>query len=208
MAGAPAQRTLGGRVRLNLVGMPVVGSGQGRTIAPMPTAETFRPRPPEGDTWIAFSAEALPVEEATRWAGRPDCGAVVVFTGNARDHSPGRADVTELAYEAYEEQAVPRMARIVDEARRRWTDLRCVALLHRTGVVGIGEPAVVVVTSSPHREGAYASNRFCIDALKATVPIWKREAWDGGEHWGTDAQHVVDLDGLEGQSKEAAGGAS
>lgn len=176
--------------------MPVVGSGWGRTIAPMSTAATSRPRSPDGDTWVAFSAEALPVEQVTQWAGRPDCGAVVVFTGNARDHSPGRVGVTELAYEAYEEQAVPRMECIAVEARRRWSDLRCVALLHRTGVVDIGEPAVVVVTSSPHRDAAYAANRFCIDALKATVPIWKREAWDGGEHWGLDAQHLVDLGDL------------
>ena len=67
------------------------------------------------------------------------------------------------------------------------------------------EPAVVVVTSSPHREAAYASNRFCIDSLKATVPIWKREAWDGGAHWGTYAQHVVDLEDLDADS---AGGSS
>ena len=171
----------------------------------MPTAESSPLRPPEGDTWVALSPVGLPAEEATRWAGRPDCGAVVTFRGTARDHSRERPDVTELAYEAYVEQAVPRMDRIAIEARRRWPDLRCVALLHRTGVVAIGEPAVVVVTSSPHREAAYASNRFCIDSLKATVPIWKREAWDGGAHWGTAAQHVVDLEDLDADS---AGGSS
>ena len=171
----------------------------------MPSAANSRLHPPKGDTWIALSPEGLPIEDVTRWAGRPDCGAVVVFQGIARDHSPDRADVTGLAYEAYEEQAVPRMDSIVAEARRRWPDLRRVALLHRTGAVAIGEPAVVVVTSSPHREAAYASNRFCIDSLKATVPIWKREAWDGGEHWGTDAQHVVDLEDLDADS---AGGSA
>ncbi len=174
----------------------------------MSEAAISRLLPPAGDTWVALSAEGLPAEDAARWAGRPDCGAVVEFRGNARDHSPGRIDVTELAYEAYEEQALPRMGRIVIEARRRWPDLRCVALLHRTGIVAIGEPAVVVVTSSPHREAAYAANRFCIDSLKATVPIWKREAWDGGEHWGTDAQHVVDLEDLENPDRVPAGGPS
>ena len=54
--------------------------------------------------------------------------------------------------------------------------------------------AVVVAVSAPHREEAFAAGRWCIDKLKETVPIWKREAWEGGEHWAVDAQHIVDLD--------------
>jgi molybdopterin synthase catalytic subunit len=65
-------------------------------------------------------------------------------------------------------------------------------LLHRVGGVPIGESAVVVVVSSPHRPDAFAAARFCIDAVKASVPIWKRESWDGGESWGLEAQHLVD----------------
>lgn len=159
--------------------------------APLP------PVAPEGDTWVDLSAAGLPVDDVERWVVRPDCGAVVVFCGTARDHSGDRRGVTELAFEAYEEQAVPRMGRIVDEARRRWPALRRVALLHRTGSVALGDAAVLVATSSPHRDAAYAANRFCIDSLKATVPIWKREAWDGGERWGVDAQHLVEVEALD-----------
>ncbi len=161
---------------------------------------------PGADTWLGLTADPLPVDEVTRWAGRPDCGAVVVFSGNARDHATGRPGVTELAYEAYATHVVPRLERLADEARRRWPDLGRVALVHRTGSLAIGESAVVVAVSSPHRDVAFEAARWCIDTLKATVPIWKREAWDGGESWGVDAQHVVDVPGpAPGEELSTAG---
>lgn len=128
----------------------------------------------------------LPVGRATDWAVRADCGAVVTFCGTARDHAEGRPGVTELEYEAYEEQVVPRLAAIAAEARSRW-ELGRLVLLHRVGPVAVGETSVVVAVSSAHRPEAFAAARFAIDRLKATVPIWKREAWDGGEDWGLDA---------------------
>ena len=67
-----------------------------------------------------------------------------------------------------------------------------IALLHRVGVLAVGESAVVVVASAPHREEAFAAARFCIDSLKRSVPIWKRETWAGGSSWGLEAQHIVD----------------
>ena len=68
-----------------------------------------------------------------------------------------------------------------------------VALLHRTGVVALGDAAVVVAVSAPHRGEAFEAARFAIDELKRTVPIWKRESWDGGESWGLEAQHLTDV---------------
>ncbi|MGY6500416.1 MAG: molybdenum cofactor biosynthesis protein MoaE [Acidimicrobiales bacterium] len=150
--------------------------------------------PPDSDTWVALSDGPLPVDEAARWAVVARCGAVVTFSGTARDHAEGRPGVSLLEYEAYVEQAEPRMAAIVDRARHDWPDLGRMALLHRTGPVPVGESAVVVVASAPHREAAFAAARFGIDTLKATVPIWKRETWDGGESWGLEAQHLVGLD--------------
>jgi molybdopterin synthase catalytic subunit len=67
-----------------------------------------------------------------------------------------------------------------------------VVLIHRVGVVPITESAVVVAVSAPHRDEAFLAARFGIDAIKASVPIWKHETWDGGESWGTDAQELVD----------------
>ncbi len=150
--------------------------------------------PVEGDDWFGLTRAPLPVGTATDWAIRPDCGAVVTFCGTARDHAPGRPGVTELEYEAYETQVVPRLATIAAEARLRW-DLGRLALLHRIGPVAVGESSVVVVASSAHRPEAFAAARYAIDRLKATVPIWKREAWEGGEDWGLDATPLdLDLD--------------
>ena len=147
--------------------------------------------PPEAaDTWTGLSESPLPLDRVLDWVGRPDCGGIVLFSGTARDHSEGRPGVSVLEYEAYEEQVTPRLEALAVEARIRWPDIGRVALLHRVGPVEIGESAVVAAVSAPHREAAFAAARFCIDALKATVPIWKRETWEGGESWGLEAQHV------------------
>jgi len=140
--------------------------------------------------WVGLSGLPLPLGLVLSWVGRPDCGGVVLFSGTARDHSEGRPGVTVLEYEAYEEQVAPRLEALVDEARARWPDIGRVAVLHRVGRVEIGESAVVAAVSAPHREEAFAAARFCIDGLKATVPIWKREIWAGGESWGLEAQHI------------------
>ena len=152
--------------------------------------------PKDADTWTGLSAAPLPVESASAWVVRPDCGAVVVFSGTARDHSEGRPGVDRLEYEAYEEQVVPRLAAIAAAARQRWPELGRVALLHRIGEVPVGESAVVVAVSAPHRGSAFDAARFGIDTLKATVPIWKREDWDGGSSWGLEPQHLVEVEDL------------
>jgi molybdopterin synthase catalytic subunit len=122
---------------------------------------------------------------------RPDCGAVALFVGTARDHADDREGVCALDYEAYEEQAVPRLALVADEVRARWPMVGRVALLHRTGRLGVGDAAVVVAVSTPHRPEAFAAARFAIDAVKATVPIWKKETWVGGEAWGLEGHELV-----------------
>jgi len=149
------------------------------------------PAPPDdsGD-WIDVAAAALPVETATAWATTAASGAVVVFLGVVRDHAEGRAGVTGLTYEAYQEEAVVKLAAVAAEARQRWPVIDRVALLHRTGDLALSDVAVAVVVSSPHRDDAFEAARFCIDTLKETVPIWKREHWEGGSDWGTRANPV------------------
>jgi molybdopterin synthase catalytic subunit len=143
--------------------------------------------PPSGDTWVALTDRPLEVGALAAWVVRPDCGAVVLFTGTVRDHAPGRPGVSRLEYEAYTGQVEPRLDAVAGEARRRWPALGRVALVHRTGVLSVGEASVVVAVSAPHRADAFAAARYCIDTLKATVPIWKRETWQGGEDWSLDA---------------------
>jgi molybdopterin synthase catalytic subunit len=149
--------------------------------------------PTEGETWVGLSSSPLPASEAVGWAVRPDCGGLVLFCGTARDHAEGRPGVEHLEYEAYDEQVVPRLTTVADEARVRWPEIGRIVLLHRTGPLAIGESAVVVVVSAPHRAAAFEAARFCIDTLKRTVPIWKREVWAGGASWGLEAQHIVDV---------------
>lgn len=161
--------------------------------------------PSSGDDWVGLSHDPLPVTEALDWAHRPDCGAVVLFSGVARDHSSDRENVDQLEYEAYEAQVAPRLAALAAEARVRWPDVGRLVMIHRVGQLVIGDSAVIVVASSPHRPEAFAAARFCIDALKATIPIWKRERWDEGETWGLEAQHIVEVDDL-GKALVAADG--
>lgn len=146
------------------------------------------------DDWVGLTDGLLPTAEAGAWVVRPHCGAVVLFTGTVRDHAEGRPGVTGLAYEAYEEQAHARLAALAAEARLRWPGLGRVALLHRVGELAVTDVSVVVAVSAPHRAEAFEAARWCIDALKATVPIWKREAWAGGVDWGTGASDVEDID--------------
>jgi molybdopterin synthase catalytic subunit len=134
--------------------------------------------------WLALSDETLPVAAASAWVVTPDCGAQVVFTGTVRDNAEGRDGVEWLEYEAYEQHVVPRLALVAEEARVRWPALGRIAMLHRIGRLGLTDCAVVVAVAAPHRDDAFAGARFCIDSLKASVPIWKRESWEGGEAWG------------------------
>ena len=149
--------------------------------------------PASGDDWVALSEHDLPIDAASAWVVRPGCGATVTFTGTARDHADGRPGVHRLEYEAYEGPALARMRAVAGEVRGRWPDVGRVALLHRTGGLAIGDAAVVVAVSAPHRGEAFEAARYAIDELKRTVPIWKREAWDGGESWGLEAQHLTDV---------------
>ena len=145
------------------------------------------------DDWLALYDEPLPVADILPWASRPDCGAVVLFSGIVRNHAEGRANVTQLTYEAYDEEVEPRLAVIATEARRRWPDLGRLAILHQVGTLAVGEVSVVVVASAPHRAEAFDAARFAIDTVKATVPVWKREKWEGGEEWSQCATPVAEL---------------
>lgn len=111
----------------------------------------------------------------------PATGATCTFLGTTRDHHDGRR-VTELEYEAYPEMAVVEMRKIGAEAARRWP-ISHMAIVHRIGVVPIGEASVVIAVSSAHRVAAFDACHFAIDRLKEVVPIWKKERFDGGEVW-------------------------
>lgn len=148
---------------------------------------------PDGADWLGLTTSALPLADASSWAVSPGCGAVVLFAGTVRDHAEGRPGVTLLEYEAYEEHASTRLSAIAAEARLRWPEMGRLVLLHRIGPLAVTEVSVLAVVSTPHRPEAFEAARWCIDTLKATVPIWKRESWAGGTDWGTCAAPVADV---------------
>lgn len=129
-----------------------------------------------------------PLDLAALHAVAPRDGALCLFVGVVREENAGRR-VLWLEYEAYEEMAAALMAQIADEARARWpvSDVR---LLHRLGRLEIGEASVAVAVSAPHRAEAFAACRYAIDALKASVPIWKKEFYADGSAW-LDGQLVA-----------------
>ena len=117
---------------------------------------------------------------------RDEAGAVLVFEGVTRNHHDGRA-VVRLEYEAYASMAKTQMSVICDTIASRWPGSR-VAMIHRIGVVDVGEASVVIAVSAPHRDEAYAASRFAIDTLKASVPIWKKEVYADGSVWKANAE--------------------
>jgi molybdopterin synthase catalytic subunit len=108
-------------------------------------------------------------------------GAIATFLGTVRAHSRGR-DVIALEYEAYEEMAEDVMTGIADELLARY-DLCKVAMAHRLGRVEVGETSVAIAVSAPHRQDALAACADAIEALKAQVPLWKKELYADGEEW-------------------------
>lgn len=111
----------------------------------------------------------------------PEAGGIATFIGTTRSRSRGRA-VHYLDYEAYGGMAEKVMAQIAGELKERY-GLCEVAIAHRIGRVDIGELSVVIAVSAPHRADALAACKDAIDTLKETVPLWKKEVYEGGEEW-------------------------
>jgi molybdopterin synthase catalytic subunit len=140
--------------------------------------------------WISITETPLSPDELSNWVIRPNCGAVVTFSGIVRDHSTSRQNVIALDYETDTELAERRLRDVVLEARTRWPALERVAIHHRIGQVELSVSTVVVAVSAPHRDVAFDAARFCIDALKVSVPMWKREIWEGGSDWSDETSPI------------------
>ena len=108
-------------------------------------------------------------------------GAIATFLGTVRAESRGRK-VVRLEYEAYEGMAENVMAELAEQLQERY-DLCAIAITHRIGVCEIGEASVAIAVSAPHRQDALAACRDAIDTLKESVPLWKKEVYEGGEEW-------------------------
>jgi molybdopterin synthase catalytic subunit len=134
-------------------------------------------------TLIALTEEPIDVARILAFVGDPSCGGVALFLGTARDVHDGRA-VARLEYEAYPAMATKVLGELARATRARVPDVRKLALVHRLGLVPIGEASVAVAASAPHRAEAFDACRFAIDELKAKAPIWKKERFrEGDARW-------------------------
>jgi len=141
---------------------------------------------------IKITAKPIDVQKVIDTASSLGAGAVNVFIGTIRD-SVHHKNVRWLEYEAYESMAVAEVRMIIDEASHRWKLLGW-AVSHRVGTLKPGEVAVVVAVSSAHRKESFEACEFIIDAIKAKVPIWKKEVFEGGEEWiSANPQMVINV---------------
>ena len=137
--------------------------------------------PPVSGGAFRLTEETIDLGAVVAEAADEGAGAVATFLGTVRNRSRDR-EVLHLEYEVYEGMAEKVMAQIADSLRAKY-DLCAVAITHRVGRVDIGEASVAIAVSAPHREDALAACKEAIDTLKAEVPLWKKEVYEGGEEW-------------------------
>jgi molybdopterin synthase catalytic subunit len=130
---------------------------------------------------VKISDKALDIQSCIDWVSTPECGGVDVFIGTVRNATKGKA-VTRLEFESYESMALNEMKKIAEQALAKWPIQR-IAIHHRVGVLAIREIPVLIAVSAAHRDAAFDACRYAIDALKQTVPIWKKEVFEDGEVW-------------------------
>jgi molybdopterin synthase catalytic subunit len=133
------------------------------------------------DAFVILTFDPLDPRKIEARVACDAAGAICTFQGVVRDHHLGR-EVHHLSYEAFPAMALSAMQAIIDEIHERWPGTQaCIA--HRIGRLAIGEASVIISVSSPHRAESFEACRYAIDTLKTTVPIWKKEIYEGGESW-------------------------
>jgi MoaE-MoaD fusion protein len=137
--------------------------------------------PPVSGGSFRLVEEPLSLDAAVDEVRGDGAGAIATFTGTVRNRSRGR-DVLHLEYEAYEGMAEEVMADLATRLTERH-GVSAVSIHHRIGHVDIGEASVVIAVSAPHRAEALAACKEAIDELKVSVPLWKKEIYEGGEEW-------------------------
>ncbi|HEX6837162.1 MAG TPA: molybdopterin converting factor subunit 1 [Polyangia bacterium] len=128
-----------------------------------------------------ISDEPLSLDEVVRAVASEEHGGVVTFSGVVRRQSRGKR-IVRLEYEAYKPMAERKLAEIGAQLAAEHPGVR-VAIVHRVGTLAVGELAVVIAASAPHRAAAFDACRAAIDRLKESVPIWKKEIAEDGEEW-------------------------
>jgi molybdopterin synthase catalytic subunit len=126
---------------------------------------------------ISIQTEDVDIGSLINTAKKQGTGAVVVFDGVVRDD-----DITEMELEAYEDVAKQELVKIAADATQK-SGLLHVDIIHRIGRLAVGENILIIIVAAGHRKEAYAGSRFIIEAIKARVPIWKKELTKEGGRW-------------------------
>ena len=134
-----------------------------------------------GEELALIVDEPIEVEPYLARVRRADCGAVCMFLGTVRDCNAG-LPVETLEYTTYRELAATEMARLIAEARQKFS-LGAAVGVHRVGLLRPEDIAVLVAVSSAHRKEAFEGSRWLIDTIKGSVPLWKKEAGPEGAVW-------------------------
>jgi MoaE-MoaD fusion protein len=158
-----------------------VNRGYAEKTAALSAGDEVAVIPPVSGGAFQLSEAPLSLEAAVDEVRQDGAGAIATFLGTVRDRSRDR-DVLYLEYEAYEGMAEGVMAELAATLKARH-ELCEVAIHHRVGRVDIGEASVVIAVSAPHRAAALTACHEAIDELKVTVPLWKKEVYEGGEEW-------------------------
>jgi molybdopterin synthase catalytic subunit len=137
--------------------------------------------PPVSGGAYRISEQPLELAAAVAEAASDEAGAIATFVGTVRRSSRSR-EVDHLEYEAFAEMAEPMLERLGADLSAKH-ELCAVAIHHRVGRVEIGEASVVIAISARHRAAALDACREAIDTLKTTIPLWKKEVYEGGEEW-------------------------
>jgi molybdopterin synthase catalytic subunit len=132
-------------------------------------------------TQIQILSTPLNIQSAIDGVMSPESGGIDVFIGTVRNATKGKR-VVRLEFEAYEDMAIAEMKKIAQQAFEKWP-VQGVVILHRTGLLDVGEIPVIIAVSAAHRAAAFEACRYIIDTLKQTVPIWKKEFFEDGEVW-------------------------
>jgi molybdopterin synthase catalytic subunit len=149
--------------------------------APLADGDEVGLIPPVSGGAFLLSDGPLSLDAVVAEVAAPAAGAIATFTGTVRDRARGRS-VHHLEYEAYEGMAEELMEQLAAALKERY-DVLEVAIHHRVGRVEIGEASVVIAVSGAPRADAMVACKEAIDTLKETVPLWKKEVYEGGEEW-------------------------
>ncbi|KAL3420235.1 Molybdopterin synthase catalytic subunit [Phlyctema vagabunda] len=133
----------------------------------------------EDGCFVALTHDHLDAQSTMDRVRSPKAGAIVLFAGTTRDNFGGKP-VKELQYTSYEPRALQSMLTICKQILEKHS-LTSIAMIHRLGIVPIGEESILIAVSSPHRQAAWRAGEEALEECKAKVEVWKKEEFGGNE---------------------------